>query len=118
HKRGRSPTATRWLRRVYEWLSHGPLTFLFTRHLWSTYHGAFVRRLRMYFVNRPTDIAISFLPPANTPTLLAAKGTTVRTIPTNHNVPQEDFASAARWDPSPYDRRLRLDSLRYAAAVH
>lgn len=106
------------IRKVYEKLVHSPLGPLVARPLWTLVNGRFIKQLRYYFAGRPTDLAISFLPPANTPTLIAGKASGVAVVPTNHNVPQEDFASPARWDPNPYDRKLRLDSLRNAAAVH
>ena len=106
------------LKGAYQRLMRGPMAPLGSRLLWQMVHGHFVRQLVTYFSSRPTDVAISFLPPANTPTLIAGRARGVRVIPTNHNVPAEDFASPARWDPNPYDQRLRLESLRSAAAVH
>ncbi len=58
------------------------------------------------------------MPPANTPALLAAPGTGVKVVPTNHNVPLEDYTSPERWDPNPLDRKMRLEALDHAARIH
>jgi len=39
-------------------------------------------------------------------------------IPTNHNVPERDFADPERWDQNPVDKKLRRAMLRRAARVH
>jgi glycosyltransferase involved in cell wall biosynthesis len=67
--------------------------------------------------HRP-DVVLSFLPPANTPSLIAGRMTGTPVIPTNHNVPAEDYASKKRWDQNPLDKALRLRALRTAARVH
>lgn len=85
---------------------------------WHAHNGQFVMQLRNYFIYSRPDVAISFLPPANTPTLRASRGTKVKIIVTNHNVPKEDYESPDRWDPNPVDRRLRRSSLREASRVH
>lgn len=86
--------------------------------LWKLHHGRFKRALEGYFDAEKPDIAISYLPPANTPVLLAAKGRPVRVICTNHNLPEADYDDPARWDPNPLDRRLRLQALDRADAIH
>jgi len=85
---------------------------------WYNKNDYFISQLKDYFLFSRPDIAISLMPPANTPTLLAAKGTSVKVIATNHNVPKEDYHSPYRWDPNPIDRELRLKALDYAAAIH
>lgn len=86
--------------------------------LWDSKNDFFLSQLRDYFRFTKPALAISLMPPANTVTLLAAAGTSVKVIVTNHNVPEEDYESPDRWDPNPVDRRLRKEALRYAAAVH
>ncbi len=108
----------RYIRAALARLVVSPLGPLVNRAIWQTVNGQFVRQLATYYKNNRPDAVISFLPPANTPALYAAGGTTIPVIPTNHNVPEEDFASPRRWDPSPYDRKLRLELLDRAAAVH
>lgn len=88
------------------------------RLIWEAVHGRFTRALRGYFEQARPQIAISFLPPANTPTLIAARRTPVHVIPTNHNVPAADYDDPSRWDPNPHDRTLRLAMLDFAAAIH
>src|SRR5262245_39415646 len=57
---------------------------------WLSQHLYFTRRLyRLARKVRP-DVLISFLPPANTPTLIAGALARVKVIPTNHNVPVHD----------------------------
>lgn len=105
-------------RKLYN-LATRALTFPPLRRLaWSSVHGRFQKQLHRYFKSARPDVAISFMPPANTPSLLAARGTGVKVIPTNHNVPEEDYLSPQRWDPNPLDRKLRLSSLSNAAAIH
>jgi glycosyltransferase involved in cell wall biosynthesis len=92
-----------WLRNMAEWhLKKDPVVSL----------------LRDYFRHARPDVAISFLPPANTPALLAGAGTDVKVIPTNHNVPARDYLDPKRWSSNPHDRKLRLKALRHAAAIH
>lgn len=86
--------------------------------IWQWTHGRFTRALADFFNRERPDVAISFLPPANTPTLIAAQGTRVKVICTNHNVPAADYDDPSRWDPNPHDRRLRLKMLDSAAAIH
>jgi glycosyltransferase involved in cell wall biosynthesis len=85
---------------------------------WLAKNLYFLRRLQTVFATGAPDVVISFMPPANTVTLLAGALAGVRVIPTNHNVPEQDFASADRWDQNPIDKRLRLWALRHAARIH
>ena len=85
---------------------------------WADQNAFFVRQLTDYFNLVKPDIAIGFLPPANTPALLAAAETGMKVIATNHNVPREDYEAANRWDQNPHDRRLRRSVLHHAAALH
>ncbi|MDX0480039.1 glycosyltransferase [Sinorhizobium medicae] len=86
--------------------------------LWLEKNGFFLTQVKDYFrFNRP-DVAISLMPPSNTIALLAAAETGTKVIATNHSVPKEDYDSPHRWDPSPFDRRLRREVLRHAAAIH
>lgn len=86
--------------------------------LWNLTHGRFKRALEVYFDAERPDVAISYLPSANTPVLLAAQGRSVRVICTNHNRPEADYTDPSRWDPNPLDRRLRLRVLDRADAIH
>ncbi|WEX75090.1 glycosyltransferase [Sinorhizobium numidicum] len=88
------------------------------RALWDQKNDFFLSQLREYFLFAKPVLAISLMPPANTVTLLAAAGTSVKVVATNHNVPKEDYESPHRWDPNPVDRKLRRDVLDYAAAIH
>lgn len=85
---------------------------------WDVENSFFVEQLHDYFRLVRPDIAISILPPANTPTLLAAKGTDCKVIACNHNVPSEDYGNPKRWSKNPVDRKLRLSALDGAAAIH
>jgi glycosyltransferase involved in cell wall biosynthesis len=85
---------------------------------WLALNEVFVAQLHDFFVYRAPDVAVTFMPPANTPALLAAAGTAVKVVPTNHNVPLEDYTSPERWDPNPLDRKLRLEALDHAARIH
>ncbi len=85
---------------------------------WDRKNTFFIKQLKDYFELVKPDIAISILPPANTPTLLAAAGTSVRVVACNHNVPEQDYDNPLRWGASRKDRRERLRALNYAAAIH
>ncbi len=90
----------------------------FQRPLWELQHRTFQKGLEKYFDQEEPDVAISFLPSANTPTLLAAQSFSIRTVCTNHNRPEADYDNPGRWDPNPLDRFLRLDCLKNADAIH
>lgn len=85
---------------------------------WDQHNDFFVEQLRDYFQYCRPDVAISFMPPANTPTLIAAAGMRVKVVASNHNVPKEDYDSPLRWDQNPVDRKLRLSVLDNASAIH
>jgi glycosyltransferase involved in cell wall biosynthesis len=85
---------------------------------WDKHNDFFVEQLRDYFQFCQPDVAISLMPPANTPTLMAAAGTRVKVVASNHNVPKEDYESPLRWDQNPVDRKLRLSTLDNASAIH
>lgn len=85
---------------------------------WCEENSFFIEQLKYFFEGARPDIAISLLPPANTPTLIAAQGTSVKVIPSNHNVPAQDYDNPERWSANPIDRKLRLEALDDAAAIH
>jgi glycosyltransferase involved in cell wall biosynthesis len=85
---------------------------------WFAANDVFIAQLHDFFTLRRPDVVLTFLPPANTPALLAAAGTGVKVVPTNHNVPLEDYTSPERWDPNPIDRKRRLEALDHAARIH
>jgi len=85
---------------------------------WAAANDIFISQLRDYFTLRRPDVVLTFMPPANTPALIAAAGTGIKVIPTNHNVPAEDYTSPERWDPNPIDRAARLAALDHAARIH
>lgn len=85
---------------------------------WLADYGSFVRRLRRHIASFQPDIIISFLPSANTLTLVSALGTGVPVIITNHNVPWHDYVSKVRWDQNPVDRWLRRFMLQFASRIH
>ncbi|MFQ3623032.1 MAG: glycosyltransferase [Acetobacteraceae bacterium] len=88
------------------------------RLTWEAANGPFRDAIARWFrANRP-DVAIGFMPPANTPALLAGRRTGTPVIASNRNDPVQDYTNPARWDPSERDRRLRLALLEHAAAVH
>ena len=115
-----------WLQRLPR--AYRPLNALATKRFvpegprnrldWYLENGPIISQLRDYFLYSRPALAISFLPPANTPALLASAGTPVKVIPTHHNVPTEDYDNPARWSRNPYDRKLRREALRHAAAIH
>lgn len=85
---------------------------------WLSKNLYFIRRLRAAILAADPDAVISFLPPANTPSLIAGYLSGAKVIPTNHNVPELDYRSPKRWDQNPIDRFLRLKSLYSAETVH
>jgi len=85
---------------------------------WFAANDIFIAQLRDFFTLRRPDVVLTFMPPANTPALLAAAGTGIKVIPTNHNVPLEDYTALDRWDPSAIDRAARLAALDHAARIH
>ena len=85
---------------------------------WFASNDIFIAQLRDFFTLRKPDVVLTFMPPANTPALLAAAGTGIKVVPTNHNVPLEDYTSPDRWDSNPIDRAARLAALDHAARIH
>jgi glycosyltransferase involved in cell wall biosynthesis len=85
---------------------------------WFATNDFFIAQLRDYFTLRKPGVVVSFMPPANTPALLAAAGTGILVVPTNHNVPHQDYVAADRWDRNPIDRKVRLAALDHAARIH
>lgn len=102
---------------IWKWLQHlpGPLG---QRARWNSKNHFFTRQLHDYFRLVKPDLAISILPPANTPALMASIGTSVKVIACNHNVPEQDYNNALRWGGSTFERVLRLRALDHAAAIH
>jgi glycosyltransferase involved in cell wall biosynthesis len=109
---------TRLKRAIFTRITGSPLGILLNSVLWRVLNRRFVAQLNSFYVSRRPDAVISFLPPANTPALAAARGTATRVIVTNHNVPELDYTSPRRWDPNPHDQKLRLSLLDGAAAIH
>lgn len=85
---------------------------------WHAMNRDYVNQLRRYFRGAKPDLAISLLPPANTPTLIAARDLDIKVIVTNHNVPKEDYTNPERWGGGAYDRALRLSTLDRADGIH
>jgi len=84
---------------------------------WISRHGAFWRRLADHMAANPPHVAVGFLPPAFTALALAserlrARGVTVRTIASTHNVPAQDFLNPQRWGPGRLDRARRLAAVQ------
>ncbi|MEZ4367148.1 MAG: glycosyltransferase [Kofleriaceae bacterium] len=85
---------------------------------WLSKNLYFLRRLYIVARDSRPDLILSFLPPANTPSLLGGWLAGVPVVPTNHSVPIHDFESDVRWDQNPIDRALRRWSLRTAERIH
>jgi glycosyltransferase involved in cell wall biosynthesis len=85
---------------------------------WLAKNLYFLRRLHAVARDCRPDVIISFLPPANTPSLLAGLLTGTKVVPTNHSVPAEDYTTRERWDQNPIDRALRSWSLHAAERIH
>ena len=84
---------------------------------WMGRYLPFVRDLRKLIGRLEPALVISFLPSANTVTLVACLGQKTKVLCTNHNLPASDYASAKRWDPNPFDRFLRKALLYRANRV-
>lgn len=91
---------------------------LFAPFEWLSKNAYFIRRIHATIGAVQPDVVISFLPPANTPSLIAGLFAGAKVVPTNHNVPAEDYRSPERWDQNPVDRALRLWTLYTAERVH
>jgi glycosyltransferase involved in cell wall biosynthesis len=85
---------------------------------WLAKNLYFLRRLHVAFEGLRPDVVISFLPPANTPALLAGITSRAKVIPTNHSDPEKDYRSPVRWDQNPIDKAIRFWSLHSAERVH
>ena len=85
---------------------------------WLNSNWNFSFQLKRFCSKSNVDLIISYLPPANTPSLIAAKLSKTKVIVTNHNVPEKDYEDFKRWSPNPIDRYLRLHLLKYADSIH
>lgn len=85
---------------------------------WLNTELNFTLQLKRFFSNSNVDLIIAYLPPANTPSLIAAKLSKTKVIVTNHNVPEKDYEDPKRWSPNPIDRYLRRNLLKYASNIH
>jgi len=85
---------------------------------WLSKNLYFVRRLHAMARDTRPDVIISFMPPANTPSLIAGWLAGAKVLPTNHNVPEHDYRSKIRWDQNPIDKLLRFWSLHAADRIH
>jgi len=85
---------------------------------WLSSNLYFLRRLYAVARNLRPDVMISFLPPANTPTLLAGWMAGTKVLRPTNCVPVHDYRSAVRWDQNPIDKLLRFWSLRQADRIH
>lgn len=105
--------------RALDWVAKGyPKTKALAPADWLAKNFYFARRLHVVIRDAKPDVVISFLPPANTVSLLAGWLAGADVVPTNHSVPEHDYASPIRWDQNPIDKRLRLLSLKTAERVH
>ena len=85
--------------------------------LWFSKNGAFWRRLERHLAAHQPDVAIAFLPPAITALGMVRPRYPLRRIASLHNVPEQDLANSARWDPNPVDRRRRMAALERMDAI-
>jgi len=85
---------------------------------WLNSELNFTLQLKRFCSKSNVDLIISYLPPANTPSLIASKISKTKVIVTNHNVPEKDYADTKRWNPNPIDRIFRLYLLKYASNIH
>jgi glycosyltransferase involved in cell wall biosynthesis len=85
--------------------------------IWLSKYGGFWRRLSRHLAAHEPDVAVAFLPPAIVALGLARPSPGLRRIASLHNVPEHDLANPARWDPSPLDRRRRLEALGRMDAI-
>lgn len=115
---GRTARSAPWYRALDRMASGYRSAPLLAPIEWLSKNLYFTRRLHAAIRAIEPDIVISFLPPANTPTLIAGWLAGADVVPTNHNVPEKDYASDDRWDQNPVDKFLRLQALRAAARVH
>lgn len=63
------------------------------------------------------QLLVTFLPHSSTPLLEQLRGD-IPMLVTNQNTPAADYFDPTRHDPDPFDRRRRLENLRFARAVH
>lgn len=115
---GRTPRKAIWYRTIDKLAARYKKNQAYAPFDWLSRNLFFTRRLHAAMALGKPDAVISFLPPANTPTLLAGMTSGARVVPTNHNVPEQDYKSLERWDQNPVDRFLRFWSLRGADKVH
>ncbi len=91
--------------------------YLLDRLIWLSKYGAFWRRLERHLAAHRPDVAVAFLPPAITALGHVRPEGPLRRVAALHNVPEQDLANPARWDPSALDRRRRMAALGKMDAI-
>ena len=83
--------------------------FPLDRLYWWSKNEGFRRRLEQHILRSRPDAVIAFMPPA-IKALAGAKidPNTVK-FASMHNAPEQDFDNPLRWDPTPIDRKRRLE---------
>ncbi|MGP5514410.1 glycosyltransferase [Psychrobacter alimentarius] len=84
---------------------------------WFGNNGVFLNNLTSYLKSYPPSVLISFLPSAFSVCQLACDKANVKHIVSEHNVPKQDFSNPDRWDPNPYDIKLRWKAVEKSNAV-
>ena len=84
---------------------------------WVVHHAELVLWLRRFLQAGKPNLVIAFLPSTFTAALIARTGLPVPVVASVHNVPREDFESADRWDPNPFDRFLRRAMVKRAEGI-
>lgn len=77
------------------------------RLVWSFQNRRFYQRLEAYLNQEQPDIIVAFLPPSLVALGLAQLSFPGRKLASIHSVPEREFDRPERWDPNPYDRKLR-----------
>lgn len=78
----------------------------------------YILQLKRFLKGNSIDVCVSFLPPANTASLLACNTLDTKIIACNHNVPEQDYENPERWSNNPVDIYLRKKLVHRADKIH
>jgi glycosyltransferase involved in cell wall biosynthesis len=80
-----------------------------SRLLWHSKNDGFKMRLQRHIDATCPDAVVAFMPPAIKALSRAQGKHRPIKFASMHNAPEQDFENPVRWDPSPYDRKRRLE---------
>lgn len=110
---GSAPKARRLERAIKAVPDIWPITQL----KWKVTYARFITALERAFRQIEPDAVVGFMPTGIMAAAFAAAPLGIPVIASTHNVPQQDYGEAARWDSNPVYRKKRLQALHMVQRI-